>query len=97
MTTENPTRGRAIEWEDFRLPPWLIGVIGGIGIILLWWILAATVFSNVGPSGASAIPTPFQVVQIMVETGPQYYINNFIAIAKSKDHPIDISDFSFRC
>ena len=29
MTTENPTRGRAIEWEDFRLPPWLIGVIGG--------------------------------------------------------------------
>ena len=77
MTTENPTRGRAIEWEDFRLPPWLIGVIGGIGIILLWWILAATVFSNVGPSGASAIPTPFQVIQVMIETGPQYYLNNF--------------------
>ena len=76
MTTDT-TRTRAIEWEDFRLPPWLIGVIGGIGIILLWWILAATVFSNVGPSGAQAIPTPFQVVATVIETGPQYYLNNF--------------------
>lgn len=77
MTTESPTRGRAIEWEDFRLPPWLIGVIGGIGVILVWWILAATVFSNVGPAGAQAIPTPWDVIRVMIETGPEYYITNF--------------------
>ncbi len=77
MTTDTPTRGRTIEWEDVRLPAWLTGVIGGVAIILLWWILAATVFSNVGPAGAQAIPTPFQVIAKIIETGPDYYIKAF--------------------
>lgn len=84
MTTDTPARGRTIEWEDFRLPPWLIGVIGGVGIILLWWILAETVFANVGPSGAQAVPSPWQVIATIIETGPEYYLNNFaVTLAES--------------
>ncbi|MDQ1123593.1 ABC transporter permease [Microbacterium trichothecenolyticum] len=75
MTTE-ARKSRAIEWEDVRLPAWLSGLIGGLAIILLWWILAATVFSNVGPGGVQAIPTPLQVVLEFGETGWDFYARN---------------------
>ena len=45
MTTEAPTKSRAIEWEDVRLPPWLIGTIGGVGLIAFWWIVSAVLLS----------------------------------------------------
>jgi len=67
----------AIHWEDIRLPSWLIGVIGGVGLIILWWILAATVFANVGPAGIQAIPTPPQVVESFLESGWDFYWTNF--------------------
>ncbi|WP_125130107.1 ABC transporter permease subunit [Microbacterium sp. 10M-3C3] len=69
--------GRAIQWEDIRLPAWVTGLIGGLGIIALWWILAATVFSNVGPGGVQAIPTPLQVVVEFANTGWDFYARNF--------------------
>jgi ABC-type nitrate/sulfonate/bicarbonate transport system permease component len=76
MTTDSP-KPRAVQWEDVRLPSWVIGTIGGIGLILLWWILAATVFSNVGPAGVQAIPTPPQVIQSFIEDGWKFYAQNF--------------------
>jgi ABC-type nitrate/sulfonate/bicarbonate transport system permease component len=82
MTTESaPPPGsapaRSIQWEDVRLPPWLIGVLGGVALIGLWWILAATVFSNVGPAGVQAIPTPPQVIASFVQDGWGFYWQNF--------------------
>jgi len=77
MTTETPARSRAIQWEDVRLPAWVTGLIGGVGIIALWWILAATVFSNVGPGGVQAIPTPPQVIVEFFATGWEFYVRNF--------------------
>ncbi|MFS0732085.1 ABC transporter permease subunit [Microbacterium sp. 1P10UB] len=76
MTTE-ARRGRSIQWEDIRLPAWVSGLIGAVGIVLVWWILAATVFSSVGPGGVQAIPTPLQVVVEYGETGFDYYVRNF--------------------
>ncbi|MDF2989600.1 MAG: transporter permease [Microbacterium sp.] len=75
MTTE-VRKGRAIQWEDVRLPAWVTGLIGGVAIVVLWWILAATVFSSVGPGGVQAIPTPLQVVLEFGETGWEFYARN---------------------
>ena len=52
-------------------------MIGGVGIIILWWILAATVFSNVGPGGAADPHARSQVVQSYVDTGWEFYWRNF--------------------
>lgn len=76
MTTD-ATRTRAVQWEDIRLPAWLTGLIGGLGVIALWWILAATVFANVGPGGARAIPTPPEVIAEFFATGWEFYARNF--------------------
>lgn len=76
MTTD-AAKDRTIQWEDVRLPAWLTGLIGGVGVIAIWWILAATVFSSVGPGGVQAIPTPLQVIVEFVETGVDFYLRNF--------------------
>ncbi|KAA9145261.1 ABC transporter permease subunit [Microbacterium lushaniae] len=76
MTTD-AAKARAIQWEDIRLPAWLTGLIGVVGVVALWWILAATVFANVGPGGAQAIPTPPQVVGEFFATGWEFYVRNF--------------------
>ncbi|MFG6402367.1 MULTISPECIES: ABC transporter permease [unclassified Microbacterium] len=72
-----PAKGRSIQWEDVKLPAWITGLIGAVGIIAVWWILAATVFSSVGPGGVQAIPTPLQVVVEFFETGFEFYAKNF--------------------
>lgn len=69
MTTE--ARGRTIRWEDIALPSWVTGLIGGVAIILLWWILAVTVF----PDGA--VPTPVEVIVSFAEAGWPYFWRNF--------------------
>ncbi|MEX0152778.1 ABC transporter permease [Microbacterium sp. LMI1-1-1.1] len=76
MTTD-AAKSRTIQWEDVRLPAWATGLIGGLAILLLWWILAATVFSSVGPGGVQAIPTPLQVVLEFGATGWDFYVRNF--------------------
>jgi len=76
MTTDQAmTRG--LTRRAVRLPAWLTGVLGGVGIILLWWVLAATVFARVGPGGVQAIPTPPQVVAEIVDSGWSYFARNF--------------------
>ncbi|PZU39569.1 MAG: ABC transporter permease [Microbacterium sp.] len=76
MTTD-ATKPRAIQWEDIKLPAWLTGLIGVVGIIALWWILAATVGSNVGPGRVQAVPTPPQVLIEFFDTGWEFYLRNF--------------------
>lgn len=61
------------------LPSWATGVIG-VGItIAVWWILAITVFANVGigaGGSAGAIPTPLEVVRQLVKDGWGFYFRN---------------------
>lgn len=59
------------------VPAWAWGVAGVIGIIALWWLLAATVFSSVGPAGVQAIPTPAQVVAEAADRGWSYFAPEF--------------------
>jgi ABC-type nitrate/sulfonate/bicarbonate transport system permease component len=80
MTTDTATdavRSRSIQWEEIRLPAWVTGLIGVVGVVAVWWILAATVFSNVGPGGVQAIPTPPQVVMEFFATGWDFYVRTF--------------------
>jgi ABC-type nitrate/sulfonate/bicarbonate transport system permease component len=81
MTTDTPVAppstnggGRAIQWESFRLPPWLTGAIGGVAIIILWWMIATL---YVTPTGARPIPTPLEVVMSYIDSGWEYYWRNF--------------------
>jgi len=76
MTTEQAAGG-TIRWEDIRLPAWVTGVIGGIAVIIAWWIAATTIFANVGPGNVQAIPTPIQVVEGFFLSGWDFYLRNF--------------------
>ena len=58
------------------LPGWATGIIGVAVVILIWWILAITVFAHVGGGDTGAIPTPFGVVQQLIADGPSYYIRH---------------------
>jgi ABC-type nitrate/sulfonate/bicarbonate transport system permease component len=65
--------------RGFRLPPWAIGVLGTIAAIAIWWVLAVTVFAQVGarPDGSGgAIPTPFGVLSQMLSDGFDFYWRN---------------------
>lgn len=66
----SPRRGVAV-------PPWATGLAGGVLLIGLWWILAATAFSNVGPAGVQAIPTPPDVLASFANDGWGFYLDNF--------------------
>ena len=62
-----------------KLPRWSIGAIGIAGTIGVWWLLAATVFSQVGvrPDGSGgAIPTPIAVLNQLVADGVGFYLKN---------------------
>ncbi len=58
------------------LPSWLVGAFGLVGMITVWWLLAATVFR---PSAGSysPVPTPWAVVRTIGDTGPDYYWGTF--------------------
>ena len=51
-----------------RIPPWAIGVLGGVVIVAVWWLLALW---------AAAIPTPPQVVLEFGDAGWAYFWRNF--------------------
>jgi len=62
-----------------RTPPWVVGVVGTLAAIGLWWLAAVTVFSQVGvaPDGSGgAIPTPLEVVQKLISDGFDFYLRN---------------------
>jgi ABC-type nitrate/sulfonate/bicarbonate transport system permease component len=60
-----------------RLPAWATGVVGGLAVLALWWLLARTVFADVGAGHAHAIPTPAEVVRQWNEDGWRFYSHNF--------------------
>jgi ABC-type nitrate/sulfonate/bicarbonate transport system permease component len=62
-----------------KLPPQLAGVVGVVLTIGIWWILAVTVFANVGarPDGSGgAIPTPLQAAEQLARDGIEFYWRN---------------------
>lgn len=57
----------------------LTGALGVLATIAIWWLLAATVFAEVGrrPDGSGgAIPTPLQVVEQFFADGFDFYLRN---------------------
>lgn len=55
------------------------GLLGILATVAIWWLLAATVFANVGrrPDGSGgAIPTPLAVAQQLAEDGFSFYFRN---------------------
>ncbi|MFT4228737.1 MAG: ABC transporter permease subunit [Microbacterium sp.] len=74
MTTDTAGR-RTIHWEDIRLPAWVTGVIGGVAIVALWWILASA-FGR-GPGTTILVPTPFEVILAFGDAGWDYFLRNF--------------------
>jgi ABC-type nitrate/sulfonate/bicarbonate transport system permease component len=73
-TSPDSQKGRAIQWESVRLPPWVTGAIGGVTIIVVWWMIAVL---YVTPTGARPIPSPLEVVQSYLASGWEYYWRNF--------------------
>jgi len=73
MATDAATGTR----RGLAMPPSATGLMGAVGVVAVWWILASTVFSSVGASGAQAIPTPPQVIQGFAESGWGFYVRNF--------------------
>ena len=69
-----PPKGRTIQWESIKLPAWLTGLIGGVAIIILWWMVATLYVTS---TGAHPIPTPLEVVQSYLDSGWEYYWRNF--------------------
>jgi ABC-type nitrate/sulfonate/bicarbonate transport system permease component len=60
-------------WHDTarERPKWLGGVVGTVGLILIWWLLAVTVFSDGG-----AVPTPWAVLRQFKTDGWDFYATN---------------------
>jgi ABC-type nitrate/sulfonate/bicarbonate transport system permease component len=69
-----PPKGRPIQWESIKLPAWLTGLIGGVAIIILWWMIATLYVTS---TGAHPIPTPLEVVMSYIDSGWEYYWRNF--------------------
>ncbi|HST80128.1 MAG TPA: ABC transporter permease subunit [Kineosporiaceae bacterium] len=52
-------------------PKWLGGVIGTVAVIVIWWVLALTLFHDGG-----AVPTPWAVLKQFQEDGWDFYVTN---------------------
>lgn len=62
-----------------RLPSGLTGLLGVILTVGIWWLLAVTIFAEVGarPDGSGgAIPTPPQVLSQLITDGLEFYWRN---------------------
>ncbi|GAA1704100.1 ABC transporter permease [Microbacterium sediminicola] len=75
MTTDASGKSRTIQWEDVRLPPWLIGTMGGIALVAFWWIVAEV---WVSPTGAHPIPSPPEVIGAYISSGWDFFARNFL-------------------
>jgi ABC-type nitrate/sulfonate/bicarbonate transport system permease component len=58
---------------------WISGGLGSLGIVLIWWVVAATSFRNT-PKGSTesigAIPTPPEVLAQFGEDGFEFFARN---------------------
>jgi ABC-type nitrate/sulfonate/bicarbonate transport system permease component len=69
MTSSAPAGTRGL-----RLPPWALGLLGIVGIILVWWIWALLTPMR---GSYAPVPTPLAVLQQVVADGPGYYWPSF--------------------
>jgi ABC-type nitrate/sulfonate/bicarbonate transport system permease component len=58
----------------FALPSWVVGILGVIAIILVWWVVALAL-----PGGGTyrPVPTPLAVAQQLIADGPAFYWRSF--------------------
>jgi len=56
--------------RGFRLPSWAIGILGVIGIIILWWIISIVMMPDDGKY--TPVPSPFAVVSTIITSGPGF-------------------------
>ncbi|MFI7588916.1 ABC transporter permease [Spongisporangium articulatum] len=57
--------------EPRERPQWLGGLLGTVGLIALWWLLADTLLRS-----TKAVPTPWEVVAQFPEDGWDFYWSN---------------------
>ncbi|KQQ19362.1 ABC transporter permease [Rathayibacter caricis DSM 15933] len=74
MATASPAP--AVERRSFSLPPWAAGLLGVLGIVAVWWVIAL-VSAPTGSSTYAVVPTPVQVVQVAIDDGFGFYWRNF--------------------
>jgi ABC-type nitrate/sulfonate/bicarbonate transport system permease component len=59
------------------LPLWAVSVVGVVGLVAVWWIVAAVFFAPKGGGTYAAIPTPPQVVQAFLDDGIGFFWRAF--------------------
>ncbi|WP_127794592.1 ABC transporter permease [Agromyces sp. LHK192] len=59
------------------LPTWLAGLIGGAVLVGAWWLLSATVFEPPPGTTFTPVPSPWVVVQTIVQDGLAPYWQQF--------------------
>lgn len=52
-----------------RIPGWLAGLIGGVSLIVLWWIFAVTAFRPAEGTTFTPVPTPAAVFDWLILQG----------------------------
>lgn len=58
-----------------RLPPWAIGLTGGVVLIGLWWL--AAIASTPAEGKYAPVPTPPQVIASIASDGFEFFWRNF--------------------
>lgn len=74
MATASPAP--ALERRSFSLPPWASGLLGVVGMVAVWWVIAL-VSAPTGSSTYAVVPTPPQVLQVAIDDGFGFYWRNF--------------------
>jgi ABC-type nitrate/sulfonate/bicarbonate transport system permease component len=46
-----------------RMPAWLAGIVGGISLVLLWWLMAVIAFRPAEGTTFTPVPTPWAVFE----------------------------------
>lgn len=67
---------RSRQRRSFSLPAWASGLLGVLGIVAVWWVIAAVTAPTDGSTYA-AVPTPVQVAQVFAQDGFGFYWRSF--------------------
>lgn len=52
-----------------RIPGWLAGIIGTVGLLAAWWLLSVTAFTPEEGTSFTPVPSPFAVLSTLVDDG----------------------------
>jgi ABC-type nitrate/sulfonate/bicarbonate transport system permease component len=52
-----------------RLPGWLAGLIGGVALVLLWWLFSVTAFQQREGTTFTPVPSPYAVFDWLILQG----------------------------